>query len=115
MVYVGVMQVITTPLAPRFVPVFDENYDPAYWWKDVPCQDNPALFDHEGQYPVRATNVCRRCPAAIECLADAVRRRDRHTIRGGLLPEERLGDLGSQVLQEMRARRRKHFAAAGLN
>lgn len=64
------------------------------WRADAACRDeDPELF-----FPASPTAevsaakaVCRRCPVASQCLADAIEQRDRDAVRGGLTPEERRG------------------------
>jgi hypothetical protein len=54
------------------------DYSPAHY-SGPPDQGEVAL----------AVALCRRCPVAAQCLADAVRTEDVWTIRGGMIPAER--------------------------
>jgi len=53
----------------------------------------PVGFSWEGEGNARraerAKAICARCPAALECLSEAVERGDLVAVLGGTLPEER--------------------------
>lgn len=56
----------------------------------APADVDPAWFHPEPwESPLRAREVCGRCPVQTECLADALESRDAFGIRAGLTPEER--------------------------
>lgn len=71
--------------------------DPADAWRDrAACRgEDPELFFTEGSGQLSqvrvelAKAVCRRCQAKDECLAWAVRVRDRWAVCGGMTPAER--------------------------
>lgn len=63
------------------------------WKTKAVCrQQNPELFfpnrgDHDTA--AQARQVCRSCPVITECLDDALSRKERHGVWGGLTPGER--------------------------
>ncbi|WP_308016883.1 WhiB family transcriptional regulator [Saccharopolyspora sp. 6V] len=68
------------------------------WRADAACRDeDPELFmpvSYKGAGAKAAEMgkaICHRCPVAAECLAAALKERDRTAVRGGLTPEERRG------------------------
>jgi WhiB family redox-sensing transcriptional regulator len=62
------------------------------WRDDALCrQVDPELFFPRVNRPTtaQAKQVCRRCPVRGECLAEALRRRERYGVWGGLTAAER--------------------------
>jgi WhiB family transcriptional regulator, redox-sensing transcriptional regulator len=62
-------------------------------WRDqaLCAQIDPDLFYPEnGAIPHAARRICAQCPVSLDCLVDALVRRDvSHGIRGGKTPAER--------------------------
>lgn len=57
------------------------------WWSDAACRGLGVDFFATDEAPAKA--ICARCIVRLDCLADAVERRDRDGIWGGLNPRER--------------------------
>jgi len=62
-------------------PVACQTGDPAAWW--------PKRYEMNRAAVNGAVAACRRCPAAVPCLAYALAADERFGIWGGTLPEER--------------------------
>ena len=71
-----------------------------HWTTKAACRgQDPEIFfpeiyyrDDRPRWTVlveQAREICARCPVRIDCLDDAMRRKERHGIWGGLLPHER--------------------------
>jgi len=80
-------------------------------WEDLSWQDNASCrgmdtnlfyYDHlqRGQQRLAKANkakaICQGCPVKLQCLTDAVKRDDRHSIQGGTSPEDR-GSTGEGI------------------
>lgn len=61
------------------------------WRQDALCrQTDPEIFYRpKGHSPRPAKRVCARCDVRAECLTDALRRRERYGVWGGLTTAER--------------------------
>ncbi len=62
------------------------------WRDDATCRevDAEAFFPEPGASPYAAKRVCAVCPVRVECLTDALNRRDiAYGVLGGLTPRER--------------------------
>lgn len=61
------------------------GHDPEMW-----TGDDFARNPYSGLVIAEALAICReQCPVRAECLADALERREKFTIRGGYTPEQR--------------------------
>ena len=59
------------------------------WMADALCAEvDPTIF-HDPNAADEAIDVCRACPVIEECLAWAIRTRDRFAVLGGMTPAER--------------------------
>jgi len=66
-------------------------FDPRPWQDDALCKEtDPELFFPDTGGSTRAAKaVCMRCPVRVECLLDAMQRKERYGIFGGLTENER--------------------------
>jgi len=67
------------------------GHTPAGWTTRAACAetDPEAFYPAKGASTVAAKAVCTRCPVRGECLAEALERRERHGVWGGLSEPER--------------------------
>ena len=67
------------------------------WWERAACIGYPWQWwfpredkaDRPPSHDARAIAICNGCPVRQECLDDAIKHRDAHSIAGGLTPRQR--------------------------
>ena len=72
--------------------------DEFIWQEQAACKDLPTdMFYYEDAErgedkitkEIAALAVCKTCPVTKECLQDAIKRKDNHSIQGGTTPNQR--------------------------
>ncbi|MET7867951.1 WhiB family transcriptional regulator [Micromonospora taraxaci] len=61
------------------------------WMSQANCQgtDPNEFYPEKGSNSELARKICKRCPVRLDCLEDALDRRERHGIWGGLSENQR--------------------------
>lgn len=67
----------------------------AHWFDQAECRNplnDPIWFDGETEENInRAKRICIQCPVRIECGQYAIANDERHSIWGGMTPDQRKG------------------------
>ncbi|PWR10592.1 hypothetical protein DKT68_08515 [Micromonospora acroterricola] len=74
------------------------------WMSQANCQgtDTNEFYPDKGGDSTAARRICRRCPVRLECLKDALDRREKHGIWGGLSDHQRTALLRRRERQQAR-------------
>jgi hypothetical protein len=74
------------------------DYPNGTWRNDASCigYDQTIFFPHRGESITRAKEICADCPVQVQCVEDALMRREPAGVRGGL-SQHRRRDLMKQL------------------